>query len=372
MLTVAVACLGDIKSDPRPRRMAKWLSGTYQVEIISPFTNDLSLPWRPLVKKRFPAIQKLLFLFLSLIGQEDIAYGRKWQRRLIETEGQPRLIICHDLDLLPFLFRNYSKTKIILDAREYYPEQYNNRFFWRLLLQPGVHRICRKYIPLLEILITVSGPIAERYKSEYHTNSIVVESSADYENPPVRKMNSGPIKFVSHGLASKTRHIEVMIEAFRDLSDDFSLDLVLVPGNLRYFRKLERIARKTSNTRILSPVVFSEIPRMLREYDAGIVFFPPTNFNISSTLPNKFFECIQARLPLVIGPTPPMADIVEKFEIGYITEDFSSTSLADTVATITRHSLQLLAQNLEVCAEEKSAQNTGVFIRAMIGDVVAR
>jgi len=368
MLTVAVACLGDIKSDPRPRRMAKWLGKTYQVEIISPYNNDMSFPWRPLEKKRLAFVQRFVFLFLIMIAKEDIAYSRKWKKRDTQNESNLNLIICHDLDLLPYLFKNYSNTRIILDAREYYPEQYNDRILWRILLQPGVRRICKKYLPLIQALITVSNPIAERYTCEFQTNSIVVDSSAEYE--PRKKLESNPsqIRFVTHGLASKTRHIEVMIEAFGYLPNSFTLDLVLVPGNSRYFRRLERLVRRTPNTRILSPVVFSEIPKLLCKYDAGVIFFPPTNFNIASTLPNKFFECIQARLPLVIGPTPPMVEVIEKYKIGFVTADFSPASLAFTISKITRKSLGLLVQNLDICALEKNAQSNGALVRSVISD----
>ena len=55
-----------------------------------------------------------------------------------------------------------------------------------------------------------------------------------------------------------------------------------------------------------------ELPRMANDYDVGLYLLPPTNFNQRYALPNKFFEFIQGRLAIAIGPSPEMAKLVER------------------------------------------------------------
>ena len=52
------------------------------------------------------------------------------------------------------------------------------------------------------------------------------------------------------------------------------------------------------------------------------------------TLPNKFFECIQGRLALAVGPSPEMARIVREHDLGVISEDFSPKTLAQHLRSL--------------------------------------
>ena len=56
---------------------------------------------------------------------------------------------------------------------------------------------------------------------------------------------------------------------------------------------------------------------------------PPTSFNTQHALPNKFFEFIQPRLAIAIGPSPEMAKIVEAHDCGVVARDFEPKSLAN-------------------------------------------
>ena len=83
-----------------------------------------------------------------------------------------------------------------------------------------------------------------------------------------------------------------------------------------------------------------EICRRLNQYDVGIYLLPPVNFNHEHALPNKFFEFIQARLAVAIGPSPEMARIVNEYSLGVIAASFEPKALAAALDQLTDESIR--------------------------------
>ena len=117
-------------------------------------------------------------------------------------------------------------------------------------------------------------------------------------------------------MASKERGIEKMIEMMEYLDSRFTLDLMLVKtADEEYFKNLESQVSQTKNTRIIPTVPFEEIIPFTSQYDIGFYILQPTNFNGYNALPNKFFEFIQARLAIAIGPSPEMSKYVKTYNL---------------------------------------------------------
>ena len=89
------------------------------------------------------------------------------------------------------------------------------------------------------------------------------------------------------------------------------------------------IACENPRIHFLSPVPMQQLVKFSSKYDIGVYLFPPTSFNTQHALPNKFFEFIQARLAIAIGPSPEMAKIVEAHDCGVVARDFEPKSLAN-------------------------------------------
>jgi hypothetical protein len=86
-----------------------------------------------------------------------------------------------------------------------------------------------------------------------------------------------------------------------------------------------------SNIRILPPIPMREIVPYLNSYDIGLFLLSPKAYNYRMALPNKLFEYIQARLGIAIWPSPEMATIVHKYNIGVVADDFSVASAAKSL-----------------------------------------
>ena len=83
------------------------------------------------------------------------------------------------------------------------------------------------------------------------------------------------------------------------------------------------------------PVPYHALNETLNAYDVGVHILPPVNFNNEWALPNKFFDYVQARLGLIIGPSPEMAGVVRERGIGVVTDDFSTAALIRVIESLT-------------------------------------
>ncbi len=126
-----------------------------------------------------------------------------------------------------------------------------------------------------------------------------------------------------------------MIEAVQRSDADVTLDLFLVDDGSPYLESLRHLASADPRVRIHPAVPLEALVATLNEYDVGLSVFPPTTFNLAWCLPNKFFDFVQARLGVIIGPSPEMVREIEEHGFGAITDDFSPEALAKVVDALT-------------------------------------
>jgi hypothetical protein len=120
--------------------------------------------------------------------------------------------------------------------------------------------------------------------------------------------------------------------------------------------------------RILPPLKSHEIVPFINQYDIGVFLIPPITFNYENTLPNKFFDFIQARLAIAIGPTPEMAELVKAHNLGVVSQDFTPESLAAAIGKITITELRTYKQNSATAARELNADRN----KKKLLEIVAR
>jgi hypothetical protein len=106
------------------------------------------------------------------------------------------------------------------------------------------------------------------------------------------------------------------------------------------------------NVRLIPPVGSDDIIPYISQYDIGIYLLEPNNFNNKHALPNKFFEFIQGRLAIAIGPSPEMAKIVTDYDLGLISKDFDAKNLAETVNSFTTDKIIYYKEKSNLASKE--------------------
>ncbi len=100
----------------------------------------------------------------------------------------------------------------------------------------------------------------------------------------------------------------------------------------------------------------TDLPTFLNQFDIGLFLLEPTTFNYRHALPNKFFEFLQGRLGIAIGPTPEMAEIVHRTGTGIVASDFRPDSMVRALNALTAEDVNRFKQAAQAVAREYSAE----------------
>jgi hypothetical protein len=333
MKSVLVLSLTDMAADPRVDRQIRALSSRYRVLAAGtapPAVEGVEFFPIPPRRSRTLVGQASSALLLKLGGYERYYWSQPQVRWCVSAlaGARPALIVANDVSTLPLALKLGAARGVILDAHEYAPREFEDRPKWRLFFQAYNEYLCRAYLHRVRGMFTVCRSIAEEYRANYQVACEVLVNAPPYHDLAPQPTQPGRIRMVHHGIVTSSRRPELMVELMDHLDERFHLDLFLIPSASPDFRRLASLAARHPRITMREPVPMRELPSRLNEYDIGLFLLPPTNFNYRHALPNKFFEFVQARLAIAIGPSPEMASLVRQYDCGVVADDFEPRSLA--------------------------------------------
>ncbi len=377
MIRILVLNFADVGRDPRVRRQCGLLIGMGDVVLASPDTN----PFAEIAHVRLETgrarsmAQRLLTAFrLGARAFEECYWSQTLVRNALARLRDSRfdLVIANDIDCLPLALRIAGDAPVILDAHEYAPAEFDDQLLWRLLLKPYRKYLCSRYMRECAAVTTVSQGIANEYVKHYCDAALVFPNACDFKNLLPAPVEPDRIRLVHHGLALPSRHLEGMIDMFRHLDRRFSLTFMLLPGPPGYLESLKQRAAGNSSITFANPVPVTEICSATNCFDIGIFLLPTANFNYTHALPNKFFEFIQARLAVAIGPSPEMANYVRAHDLGVIARDFSVDGFAQALNGLTAEDCIRFKVNADAAASVLAFERFGADFVQVVKQSLAR
>ncbi|MBN8705073.1 MAG: hypothetical protein J0L62_04300 [Bacteroidetes bacterium] len=292
-MKVLLLFVGNTKFDSRSQKYLAALSGISAEIIICELSPRIS---------KFPFLLKWpLFLFKA------VTY------RLF---NQFSLLICLDVFSVPglILFRN----KIVFDARE---------------LNDRVHsikdsKLKSNLIGFLEktgfkkadFVTTVNDYLSDSFKTRYQVNCDILlnlpELTPTLQKESSRKKMGLPsdlFLWVFQGNLQKGRGVEVAFQFIKSRPADEGL-LFIGPDLENYQSRLT----KTDQSRLffIGQVPSNEILNYTVAGDAGLMLIETSTESYLNSLPNKFFEYITARLPVLTTPLPQAERFINKYNCG--------------------------------------------------------
>lgn len=365
--SVLVISFSDLASDPRvDRQLDYFVKQGFDVSALGEsaprydsvrFFSSAGYP-----HKRF---QRPLKAMKWLFRQYDSSY---WKNPRIKhclplMEGQAfDLIVANDIDALPLALHIANGAKVLFDAHEYAPREFEDQWRWRLFSQKYRTFLCRENIPKADAMITVCEGIAKEYENNFHQPVSVITNATVFSDLQPKKVISDKIRMIYHGIAAATRGVEWAVEIMAFLGERFYLDMILIPGDEKYIEEIKALAQPNPKIRFLPPVPMKEIPKFCNQYDIGLFPLKPSNFNYYHALPNKFFEFIQGRIAPVITPLPEMANFIKRYSCGVVADDFKPRTLAEQLNTLNTEVIWEMKQNAHKAAKDLCAEkNLEIF-----------
>lgn len=293
----------------------------------------------------------------------DLLQGRRFDA-VVANEARAMALGHHVADGAP----------VIADMHEWAPEERAHVRSWRLLVKPFMIHQCRKYLPKMAAVTAVNDSIGELYRERFGVRPQTVRNAGPFRELVPGEVREGRIRLVHSGGAVPGRNLEALIEAVRELTSTYTLDLYLVPGrdDGRYMESIRALIADEPRISVHPPVSPGELVDTLNQYDVGIFSLPPLTPNHRFMLPNKIFDFVQARLAVVFGSAPETDRLISEHELGAIAADASAHSMRDTLAALDEQQVRTFKQNADKAAEVISSAEDSAVIRTVVGNLLPR
>ena len=386
---IVVISFSDLKSDPRVRRQLVEFSKTRRVIAIGCRNPELENVGYIQISVSRSGLASKIAKALLLASHTYSIYDRMISKKLGEEtilrllsshhiffgDGKitPCAIYCNDVNSLPLGIQvrkmwggKDGSVPLIFDAHEFSLKEFGS-LLWQFFFSGHRKHALASALSEIDEMVTVCDGIADEYRRVLGVRPRVVTNATEYRDLRPSE-TSTPIRMIHHGACMEERGIEQMIKLVKLLDERFSLDLMLVPTQQKYYNCIRQLAVNTPRVRLIDPVPMSNIVKKINEYDIGLYILQPTNFNNMHALPNKFFEFVQARLCIATGPSPEMARLTREYDLGIVSDDFRPDSMAKMLSMLSVADIQRYKKNSDKAAIILSSE----YNMHMLNDIVQK
>ncbi len=269
------------------------------------------------------------------------------------------VIVANDLDTLPAAFyaARLKRKILVYDSHEYFTEV--PELIFRERIQKIWHTIERYIVPKIRFAYTVNQSIADIYKEKYGVSFEVIRNVAAYrESLPHIQNHKEPKKIIYQGVLNVGRGIELAIDAMKFIDD--VIFVIAGDGDIEH-----ELKQRASENNLEDRVVFTgrldqaRLYRLTHQAQLGLSLEENRGLNYYYALPNKLFDYIQARIPVVVSDLPEIKNIVQKYRIGDVLQERSPGHLAEKLKSILSDEAMMNTwkKNLDLAAKELCWEN---------------
>lgn len=311
---------------------------------------------------------------LNLFFQKNVLFYAEIQLRiflyLLKHRKKINILLANDLDtLLPvYLISKILRKPLVFDSHEIFSELPSLK---QGSVQKKVWQTLEKYlVPKLKNAYTVSESYARFFKEKYDTDFQVVRNLPRRQNKLVCEEKETQKKILIYqGAVKKSRGIDAMILAMEYLANK---ELWIVGDGPQWeeYKALAKEQKVESKVKFLGRVLPDELREITPKADLGLSLEEAQSLSYKYALPNKIFDYVQARIP-VLGTSnlPELYNVITTYKIGEYIGNYTPRELAQKIEqmlkvppTMYKEHLQRAAQDL--VWEKEEERLLSVFAKA--------
>nr|WP_319509756.1 glycosyltransferase [uncultured Draconibacterium sp.] len=241
------------------------------------------------------------------------------------------VLLANDLDALAanYLASKIKRSALVYDSHEYFTE------VPELIGRPRVKHIWEwlegKMLPNLKHCYTVCDSIAAVYNEKYGVPFQVVRNIPTSKNTVQLNKKENQQKVILYqGAVNIGRGLEQAIKAMYFIE---GAQLVIAgDGDIKgQLEELVRTEKLEDKVRFTGRLTIEELAKLTPTADLGLSIEEDLGLNYRFALPNKLFDYIRSGVPMLISDLPEMKAIVEKYNIGAISNSHDPKELANAI-----------------------------------------
>lgn len=374
-MKVLVLSPSEIAKDPRVRRHVEVAKEFGEVTTCGFGNEPLSgcehlevAPTSRILSKNLVSLILIQLGFYQTAARRTSFY-QNVRERIASTAENFDIVVVNDVHALQIALDIFAENKIWADMHEYAPMEGDHDWRWKVAFKRYVTSQCQRHLVKVRIVTSVGKNICKQYERDLGRDVLLVRNTSKYFERTNRISNGEKADNYKHlvhvGVAIRARELENMVLAAAEVPEVF-LHLFILPTENSYYEELVTLCRSIDNVEIESIVPVDQIVPHIAQFDAGVIAIPPTSFNYENGLPNKLFQYIQARLPVITGPLVEIAEIVKSEGIGIVTADFSSDSIVDAFREFVSLDADVFDDALDAAALKYSEEHENEIRRSIL------
>lgn len=356
--TVSLTVINDLVTDQRLHKISTTLQKSgYKVILIG-----RKLPDSIDLQRDYSTVRLNLLFKRSVLFYAAFNFRLFWFLLFKKTD----ILVANDLDTLPanFLVSRLKNKPLVYDSHEYFTE------VPELIHRKGVQSVWKTIekllLPNIKYAYTVCDSIAKVYNEKYKVNFSVIRNlpffrtekrAGEPEEIPelVQRFKFGLHKkiIIYQGAINAGRGVDYAIRAMQYVENA----VLIIAGSGDLFSQMQQL---TGTLKLYDKVIFtgrlpfSELLKITPYADVGISLEENRGLNYYYALPNKLFDYIQAKVPVLTSPFPEMKAIVEKYQIGLTIRQHGPKHIAEQLTLMTKEIAlrKKWEKNLEKAARE--------------------
>ncbi len=287
-------------------------------------------------------------------------FSQFYQRVIPEAlKTAARVVMAGDIFALPPAIINKrrhsgraSRVRLIYDSKELYEElpslkrKRSSFIFWNF--------VEKRSIRFVDSALTVNQSIADILGPKWHLPFTVVMNVPEKSNAEIPPKSLDKIVLAFSGGLQPGRGLHNLVKLMTLLPERYELRFVgdgMLREELSGLSKAFGVDKRVHfNGRVRNEEVVSELSKA----HLGIYLMENAGLCHYLALPNKFFQFISARLPVIVPKFPEMERIVDKYKIGAAVDPENLQETARKVLEFTGDAqlYKKLTTNCEKAAEE--------------------
>jgi glycosyltransferase involved in cell wall biosynthesis len=320
---IIIAVTNDLLTDQRIHRVSLSLekSGASVMLVGRLLSYSAPLPTKSYKIFRFNLLFKKGFLFYA-------NYNFRLFFFLLFHKAD--IIVSNDLDTLAacFFAAKLKGAALVYDSHEYFtevPELVNRKFVRNIWLF-----IEKSILPRIKYSYTVNNSIAAIYSQKYKISMEVVRNL-----PPAGQLSTslqlifpGNKIILYQGSLNVGRGLEMAIDAMQYIE---SAVLVIIGEGDISSQLHQRVTSLGLNSKVkfTGRIAPEQLPAYTCSAYIGLSVEENIGLNYYYSLPNKLFDYIQARVPVIGSNFPEISQIINEFEIGCTFNDTTPSAFAE-------------------------------------------
>ena len=252
------------------------------------------------------------------------------------------ILVANDLDSLPANYLAYRLKrilnpglKLVYDSHELFTElpELNGRERTKKIWI----NIEKRILPLIKNAYTVCQPIANYYHEKYGLCMEVIRNMPKLKNSYSKLKEPSPIEFpvnkkiiLYQGALNIGRGIEQVIDLLPDLEDV----VFVIAGTGTIEKSLhQRVIQKKLGDKVIftGKISLEQLNQLSPKADLGLVMQADLSLSYRYVLPNRLFDFIKARVPVIASDLPEIKNIVELEKTGLMVHGLDDPELLSKI-----------------------------------------